>query len=279
MTLVPIQPVSMSILSGAVDSMLESLFLNDPVSSVTDVLTLNIFSDPSISAMLRAGFNALIPIACMLLIVYFCVSMIDKGMTLDNMSASQMWRQVVLLIGSAILLNHSFDLLQYIYNFGLGIFDYVHTALGTAAGGSLPTTADELRDLLGMGNGLGDDLAAIINLFLPWLLAKLFPIIIKAICYMRLLELSLRLCMMPLSLADFFQNGLHGAGMRNLKGFLAVALQTAAIYLILVLNQVLVVGASSSVDDAFIIVYLAIWVATLGLLFRSQSLCKEIIGA
>ena len=58
-----------------------------------------------------------------------------------------------------------------------------------------------------------------------------------------------------------------------------MSLQTVAIYLILYVNQAIMGSVGSAVNDAFIVVYLAIWAATIGLLFRSQSLCKELVGA
>lgn len=279
MTLVQFSPVSLSILSGAVDSMIEKIFLSNPADSAATLLSQPITSYGDLNTVLSSLYNnVFMPVALCLVVIYFLVGMIDKSMTFDDMSIPQVWRQCVLLIGCLLLLTHGYDIMTTLLDIGSGLFSNMQGFINVDAEG-LSLTVEEVREGLGIEDSLGGDLGGLISLLIPWLLSSLFPIIIKAICYMRLLEIAVRICMMPLSLSDFFQNGLHGAGWRNLKAFLAVALQTVSIYLILYVSQAILGTVGTNVDDSFIIVYLAIWAATIGLLFRSQSLCKEIIGA
>lgn len=279
MTLVQFSPVSLSILSGAVDSMIEKIFLSNPADSAATLLSQPITSYGDLNTVLSSLYNnVFMPVALCLVVIYFLVGMIDKSMTFDDMSIPQVWRQCVLLIGCLLLLTHGYDIMTTLLDIGSGLFSNMQGFINVDAEG-LNLTVEEVREGLGIEDSLGGDLGGLISLLIPWLLSSLFPIIIKAICYMRLLEIAVRICMMPLSLSDFFQNGLHGAGWRNLKAFLAVALQTVSIYLILYVSQAILGTVGTNVDDSFIIVYLAIWAATIGLLFRSQSLCKEIIGA
>ena len=279
MTLVQFTPVSLSILSGAVDSMIEKIFLSNPADSAATLLSQPITSYGDLNTVLSSLYNnVFMPVALCLVVIYFLVGMIDKSMTFDDMSIPQVWRQCVLLIGCLLLLTHGYDIMTTLLDIGSGLFSNMQGFINVDAEG-LNLTVEEVREGLGIEDSLGGDLGGLISLLIPWLLSSLFPIIIKAICYMRLLEIAVRICMMPLSLSDFFQNGLHGAGWRNLKAFLAVALQTVSIYLILYVSQAILGTVGTNVDDSFIIVYLAIWAATIGLLFRSQSLCKEIIGA
>lgn len=279
MTLVQFSPVSLSILSGAVDSMIEKIFLSNPADSAATLLSQPITSYGDLNTVLSSLYNnVFMPVALCLVVIYFLVGMIDKSMTFDDMSIPQVWRQCVLLIGCLLLLTHGYDIMTTLLDIGSGLFSNMQGFINVDAEG-LNLTVEEVREGLGIEDSLGGDLGGLISLLIPWLLSSLFPIIIKAICYMRLLEIAVRICMMPLSLSDFFQNGLHGAGWRNLKAFLAVALQTVSIYLILYVSQAILGTVGTNVDDSFIIVYLAVWAATIGLLFRSQSLCKEIIGA
>ena len=97
---------------------------------------------------------------------------------------------------------------------------------------------------------------------------------------MRIIEIAVRACLMPIALADFFQSGLHGSGWRSLKAFFAVCLQAVTIYLTMYLNLVILNDVLPSLSGiGFVGAYLAIWAATIGLLFKSQGLIKEIVGA
>ena len=280
MTLAPISGAPMSILSGLVDNMITAIFVNNPADSAVDILSTPITSYGNLGALLSNIYTTVfLPLALMLVVIYFFVGMMDKAMQMDQMTIGQIWRQCVMIIACALLLTHGYDILEALLNFGSAVFEDLRTTIAGFSDSGLSYTVEEIRDGLGIENSLGGDLGGIITLFIPWLLSALFPIIIKAICYMRLIELAVRICMMPVSLADFFHQGLHGSGWRNLKAFLAVSLQTVAIYLILYVNQAIMGSVGSAVNDAFIVVYLAIWAATIGLLFRSQSLCKELVGA
>lgn len=263
-------------LSDAVNGMIEQIFLNNAADGALDLLNLNIFTE--FGTALHAVYNIFLPMALMLVIIYFLVNMIDKGAMLDQMTLEQIWRQCILLIGCALLLTHGYEIVQRLMSFGLSILSDIQ---GATSIGSIPLglSVSDIRTGLGIEDNMGGNIMGIIKLFLPFMFTGVFPIIVKAICYMRILEISVRACMIPLSLADFFQNGLHGAGWHSLKAFLAVSLQTGAIYLTLYLNSVILSTVGVSADDSFVTVFLAIWVATIGVLFRSQGLCKEIVGA
>lgn len=280
MNFAPILGAPMSVLSGLVDGMITKIFINNPADSAVNILSKPITDYGNLGTLLNNIYtNVFLPLALMLVIIYFFVGLMSKTIQFDQLSIGQIWQQFILIIVCALLLTHGFEILEALLDFGSAVFSDLRTTITGYDDSGLTYTVDAIRDGLGIGNSLKGDLGGFATLVIPWLLSSLFPIIIKAICYMRLIELAVRICMMPISLADFFHQGLHGAGWRNLKAFLAVSLQTVAIYLILYVNQAIMGEVGSSVSDSFIIVYLAVWAATIGLLFRSQSLCKEMVGA
>jgi len=118
-----------------------------------------------------------------------------------------------------------------------------------------------------------------LTLLLAWLFTFVVKIVIYLVVFMRILEIFLRTMFAPIALSDMFYNGLNSTGFRFLKNYLAVSLQVVVIYGCIVLYNVLMADVASDVARSiFLVKYLGLTAATVGILFKSQSLIKEFVG-
>lgn len=276
-------PVPMALFGGTVDSMIDQIFFGDPAAGSTRFLSMDIFSG-DLGNTVNTIYHVILPFALMVLVVYFFVNIIDKTMAFGEDNVAQWVRNGLILVACMVLMNNGYEIVKALFMIGQEMYKAISGPFVSGSTPGISSTIDELHVSICGGNGFGDNLKGIILLFIPYLLTYLFPIIIQAICCMRVLEIATRAIMMPLALSDFFQHGLQGSGWRNLKAFFAAAAQTGVIYLIVSLNPIVMHAVMDSGSGAslgamsFLVAYLAIWGATIGLLFKSQGLIKDIVG-
>lgn len=123
-------------------------------------------------------------------------------------------------------------------------------------------------------------LIATFELLLPYAIASLLSGITTFIIYSRMIEMLVRIAGAPIALSDFMHEGFHSSGWRYLKSFLAVCLQgfvillIAQIYSSIMLKTVTYAGFMETCVSYFVISFAAV-----SLMFKSQTLCKELVGA
>ena len=163
------------------------------------------------------------------------------------------------------------------------------------------TNAENLLDAL---QGIGaciDNFATMVFLQYPttllfWAVTWISSLVVLVVAFSRVLELAIRAVFAPIAIVDIFENGTSGAGFRYVKKYMAVTIQGAVIMMILAmvgslsgydvtnpnqfyLNTVLLPDASNLgyifISGLKLIIYR---IAAIGLVFKSQPLCNDIMG-
>ena len=274
-----------------IESMLQSICGANLFDSIFETLSVNLFSPSGKFApmlgIVRSIYDFATTVGVMLMFIYFLVSFMDIT-TSENFSWEQLWRQFAMLIAAKFLMEHGFELLNLMFNFGME----VTAELSQLSGLDIPQTSFDAKAILDayraqlnlptILSALGIDYLIIwIFLLIPWLASWLMCGFVSLICYGRVIEIYVRAAMAPIALSDFFNRGLQGSGWRFLKSFLAVCLQGATILIIAILYSKLfvVLTVDPTIElSQLILQFLIFYGAAVMLLFKSQALTKELMG-
>lgn len=265
------------------EGMLNDICGSDIFASVHEILSKNLFGGgEALSSVISLHENVVKPVALLLVFLYFIIALVDK-LSSDNFTWEQLWRQMALFLAAKYLIDNGIYILSTLSNVGYVLFQGV----GDASVGSVAVDAEGLIESFRQAWGVDDtffsfiaDIIMVLYLLLPWLLSWIMRMCVSIICYSRMIELYARAAFAPIAISDFFHTGLQGGGWRFLKNFLAVSIQGALIMAIAVIFGKLM--ATFVVNDAnlftFIGKYLAFYASAVMLMFKTQSLAKELVG-
>lgn len=273
------------------EGLVKIIFQTNSFREITDLMSINLFSPSGqfggILSLIRGMYNIVFPAAVMLLFIYFMLAMIDKCSN-DTFSWEQMWKLFAALLASKILIEHGFEILEYLFSVGLSI---VRSFSGLRSPGSEFTLGEEeIKEILDTLNNNMNWVFTFLRNILIWvalLIPALVAFVMKAsifvICFSRIAEIYVRVVLTPIALSDFFHGGMQSAGWRYLKSFLAISLQGAMILVIaLVYEQLMEVMLSNYAQDhafwKFFSISMILQASSIMLMFRSLALSKEVLG-
>lgn len=270
---------------GALYEMFKFCFGGDLFDDILDVLTIN----PSEGEYASLWTNVegiydtvMVPLAVGLVFIYFLVFLLHR-FTDERMTWEQVFMLFVKLVVAKFIIDNGFDILSQLWGFGISIIAELSEYKGYAF--SLEELKAPWESLTGVkwpeSPGLIKDwgIVAWIQMLIPMAITWILKIAINVICYSRLLELLVRTAMAPLAFADFFTEGLHGAGWKFLKSYFAVCLQGFVIAVIAILFSIL--GQTLEMGNGFFMFalkYAIIGFAALACVAKSQSIVKEIVN-
>ena len=124
-------------------------------------------------------------------------------------------------------------------------------------------------------------ISVMFQLFLPWIATLIMVACSYFIVYSRLIEMMWRICGAPIALSDFMNEGLHGAGWRYMKNFLAICMQGMIILVIYSVYTYLYYDIFTNNTQGFwatVLMQLSVSFAAISLMFKSLTLSKELVG-
>lgn len=267
-------------------SMFQEIFAGGVFDSVRGVLKLN----PSTGAWSQAWVavdtvysNVMVPIALGLMIIWFLVAFMEKAAS-EQVTFEQLFMIFAKLIAAKFLIDNGLQIFANLWSLGISLIDTVGNAFPGGPGGNPMEYKELWKDWTGLEwnakIGILKGIGLLCQLLIPWLVSKIMIAVVMFICYSRIIEMLMRMMAAPIALSDFMTEGLHGAGWRFLKNFLAICLQgmimvgIAQIYP-LVLNAIL--NGSTGFWET-LLKYVAFSFAAIALLFKSLSISKELVG-
>lgn len=277
-----------------IDAMLEQICGSNLFVDIYKTISVNLF-DPSgqykgALSMVETIYNTIIqPVALMMMLIYFFIAIVDK-MSSENFTWEQLARQMGMFFVSFYLILHGFEILNLLFQMGLSIaadvYEIVKDSLGNDGSSFLSEEIiNEFKESVHIPYTpkFFDTVILFVYLLIPWALSWILTICVNIICYTRVIEIYARATFAPVALSDFFHNGFQGAGWRFLKNFIAVCLQGALLLVIATIfstlfDAVLMNGGDSRGFFYSVGVYIAFLCAAVMLMFKSQSICKELLG-
>lgn len=271
--------------------MLTDLFAGGLFDDVGNVLSLN----PS-TGIYEIVWNVAVaiydsicvPIATALVLIYFIVNIIER-VTQQNFDLEYVIKSLLKLFVGLYLIQNGLTLMTTIYSLSFSFLNEVVS--NNIAEANLKMTAQTaFKQLTGEAWNQTESWGTLktighawdyITVFIPWICLNVLKIVIRFVCYTRLIEFYIKTATAPIALSDFFTEGMHSNGWKFIKGYIAIALQAGVIMLSVVIFNAIAAGIYTSGDGwwAFIIKYFALGFATVGVMLKSLSLTKEIVGA
>lgn len=254
--------------------------------SISDVLTFNPSTELSSawSAAYTIYDTLMVPAALGLMIIWFLVKMMERSSN-EQMTIEQFFMLFVKLIAAKFLIDNGFDLFAQMWGLGISLVNSASSAFST---GSAAVMDHEALWKEFTGYDWDDKINFIkvipywAQLLLPWLVGKIIIACVYFIAYSRLIEMLVRVCGTPVALSDFMNEGLHGAGWRWMKTFLAICLQGMLILIISRIYSLIMadVFAAAPTTDWWdnILKQIAISFAAIAIMFKSLSLSRELLG-
>lgn len=230
--------------------------------------------------------NVCMPIAMGLVLIYFMVNLIEKGTQQQGFDMEHLFKLLLKLFVGLYFIEHGLEIMCSIYSLSFAFLQKI-TAV---AGGDGP--ADMAKTMWTQLTGESWDgewkgLKAVLNfcgvglqLLIPWIASLILKVIVNFVCFTRLIEFYIKTACAPIALSDFFTEGIHGNGWRFLKGYIAVALQAGVILLAIVFyNAIQTAFLTDSSYMGYLVKFLALGFTVAGIMLKSLSLTKEIVGA
>lgn len=250
--------------------------------------------------------DVVMPIGLYLLLIYFIIGITEK-VTSDLYSQNQLVKELIKLVVAIFIISNAMDILQVLWHLGSLVLKDIKVQAGIHGMSVTDTmvTADSIKNgtsayskALGeaykelTGKEWGQKIGVIksvglwFQLVLPYLVAVILKIAVNVICYIRIFEIFIRAMFSPIPLSDFFFQGVHSSGWRFIKKFLAVSLQGFMIFGCVILYSALstVILEAEAVGGnldyfSFMLKFLGLNGAALGVILKSQSLISEFVGA
>lgn len=233
--------------------------------------------------------NVCIPIGMGLVLIYFLTNVIDKSTQQQNFDLEHMVKLLLKLFIGLYFVEHGLELMTTIYSLGFAFLSSIIDELPKAYSmGDIKEavwkdlTGEKWEGSWGKLEGLMNFISVGFQILIPYLVTLVMKIIVNFVCYTRLIEFYIKTAAAPIALSDFFTEGVHSNGWKFLKGYIAIALQAGIIMLAVVIFNAIAGSLLASEDITywgFLTRYLALGFATIGVMLKSLSLTKEVVGA
>ena len=243
--------------------------------------------------------NVCVPIGMGLVLIYFMVNVIEKSTQQQSIDVEHIIKLLLKLFIGLYLIEHGLEIMASIYSLSFGLVKGIAGLQSDDAAYGGPgndvvaaiwkqlTGEDINKDVKwGVLDVFSKFIPVFFQLILPWIFTLIMKIVVYFVCYTRLIEFYLKTAAAPIALSDFFTEGVHSNGWKFVKGYIATALQAGIIMLaVVVFNGIaggIMNGGVAGILDIgymlFTIKYLALGIATIGVMLKSLSLAKELVG-
>ena len=271
-------------------NMIKTILTGGMSKDLIKILKINPSTNPAYSdiwdQVVNFHTNTIIPIAIFLVVLYFVIDLAESGTMGMNTPEKILSSCIKMLVAIFFVLN-SLQLFADLWAIGIKLVDKFSVAFSKIDDAKLTAKADRALGAIinvAEGQSVEDALAkmkfynvlgVLVSLILPYLLSYVSSIFIMATAYSRLIQLILRIVFAPIGMSDIYTNGFGGAGGRYVKSFFGVALQGALVIVSVgIINALSVAVASTGLTGSTVVSLVG-----LGVVMKSQSLAREIVGA
>ena len=203
---------------------------------------------------------------------------LDRGM--EQIEA--VYKVLIEILIAGILMINMGTIVDYICDFGLWLIGKI----GAASAGQVTTESCEtfLEKLVGeRTGGFFFHCEANVLLLLPWVISLGVNIAAKLCIYQVALEIGVRKVLLPLAVADIYQEGLRSPGVRYLKKLLACFLKIAICGIVgMIISSITVIDPNNIPDEGVfnsIFAVLAVSLAGIGFMFKGGEVANDVVGA
>lgn len=234
-----------------------------------------------------------------MLVIFFGISFLD-GISMNQMYLETIVRKFVFLVAGILLIANSMELVFTIGN----MFSVLIQRIVNNANTSTVDMAEGIMELKKMmydacnvktGDGalakIGDSISNtttaigyVIQLLIPWAVARFAGVVIKVVCWSRFIELTILSIVSPITICDINDHPANSSAVRGFKNIIALSLSGAIILLSVFICEQIQYGIFSAnvigQDNFASCVWSEVVVAVVevGLVVKSGGLAKQALG-
>lgn len=225
------------------------------------------------SLSVKKIFDALIPIASILAVIFFLLEIGDR-VFMEQFNAEQLALMFVRLGLSLLVISNGFEILTAVSQLCTGVFDIIQNASNIISdnyGTCLFETVNEMDIFQKAGYML--------SLLFSYLFMLIAWVVILATAWKRVFEIIVYAMFFPIGISDVVRGGLESSGVSYIKKMGAKFLQgSIALAIIIAYNLVSALALSSGATGGSLgAVILALTVMTL--MLQTDAIASAIVGA
>ena len=223
----------------------------------------------------RKYYNNMAIFGKLLAVIYVLVEIIAHT-TKDDMNPEHYSKCLIKIFLAILIIDMGYDIFLAILSAAGDVFNAVSSA-------PVQVTQNQAciyEDLAGGGIiKTFEEIGILFKYMLPYILMLLVKLLIKILCWSRLVEIVIRLMFAPIGMSNIVTEGTRGSGFKYLKKLFSVALQGAAIIGIIriygLINQGLM-DAGGVIIDFYIPIMLGLVVLTM--IFKAKTIADDLVG-
>lgn len=218
-------------------------------------------------------YNLVKPIGIILCVVYALMELLEE-VTTDNVSPEKIVRTLTKICIGVLFVQNGFKFCTFVVETASAVFNIL--SAGTAGMDANNCLLKTLKN-----NSFTQGMTLMSGLFIPWLISLLTQFIVSIICWVRIMDIMVKIILAPIGMSDIMVTGTRGTGWAFFKKLLVSALQGAVILgITFCYGQILTLVNSGAVTTGLPAYGLAIIgaVVTLAAIIKSQSYAQDIVN-
>lgn len=253
---------------------MSNMLMGETVGNVSSIQT-------AISGAADSVSDVLMPIASVLICIYFVIELMDK-ITNDNFNTDQFIKLLIKLVFAIVIVKNANTIAENIASFGTTFTEAIGTA-GIKAGSEIEANVSDL--------GMVDKIATLVVMLIPFFVALIIRLAANFMVFSYLMEIQIRTALAPLGFADLISGGTNSNGFKYLKKLLALAIQGGIMIIIMICASQLIEAISISqldenawslenIVESIMMIFqvMAAQVAMLGLMGSAKTIANDVIG-
>ena len=225
--------------------------------------------------------NVITPISYSLLGLYFIVSLVSTGMKYEGLTVEMLAKPFIRMVAAVIAVRQVPILLVAGMSAGSQFVSMVRGSVVplSQAETVVDTAFHYAKETI---TGYFSGFTIMMQLFLPWIAARILDLLIRLIAYSLTIEIFVTAIFMPLTFGEIVTHGVDGGGFRYLKRFIALCMQAGVMVIVAGISAQFAIGWWEVPSFQGFLVGVAKMLIAEGacafLMIKSGSICRSVLG-
>lgn len=220
-------------------------------------------------------YNALSFLGCIIVFVYFLLELVDQEMD-DGLTYETLARYALKTLIAFMIIRNGFTIIMMGMNEASKIFTTLAAGTSGTSVALFTCSSCPFNTISGVNGNFIEAIGLYVSYLLPYLTMLIAKLIVRVICWARMVDVTVRIMLAPIGMADLAKDGMKSNGMRYFKKLLASALQGACILGVMAAYRAIAANISGSLAGFVGAIVTAL--ALITTLKKTTSIAEDIIG-
>ena len=239
--------------------------------SATELIVFDVNGD--FSSLWQTGqqfYNLLKPVGIILAVIYVLSEMMDRSMN-DLQNPEYLAKGLMKLAIGIIIIQNGYEIATWVIQLASYTTGLLSSPVGKITDGSKLCNYSKL-----VGMNMWEAIGEFASLMIPWILIMIASILTTVVCWIRVLDIIIRVIFAPIGMSDIMLGGVQSQGFKYLKRLGAAGLQGAIIFAIVKAYGIISGLIGTGGGGWLAMVMLSFVVCTM--VFKAGSIANEVVG-